>query len=240
MTDRILALWATPRTLSTAFERMVIERGDHLVLDEPFARAYYFGPDRRSDRYPLSMPESTYANVRDGVLRTAEDHPRVFVKCMAYQAGPGLTDEDLERFTHTFLVRDPDAALASLARAWPDFTDDEAGYRAQHELFRRVLAQGGAPVVVDSDELRADPEGITAAWCAAVGLEPRPDALQWEPGLRPEWPLWHDWFADVAESSGFRPASGEPVPAPDPARADLHREARAQYEDLAVHRLRPG
>ena len=55
----MLALWATPRTVSTAFERMMIERGDHLVLDEPWSRAYYFGPERVSDRYGLTFPEST-------------------------------------------------------------------------------------------------------------------------------------------------------------------------------------
>jgi hypothetical protein len=65
----VLALWATPRTVSTAFERMMIERGDHLVLDEPWSRAYYFGPDRRSDRFELTFPESTYAGVEAGVLR---------------------------------------------------------------------------------------------------------------------------------------------------------------------------
>jgi len=232
--DRILALWATPRTVSTAFERMVIERGDHLVL----ARAYYFGPDRRSDRYPLSMPESTYANVRDGVLRAGDEHPRVFVKCMAYQAGPGLADEDLDRFTHTFLIRHPTTALASLAERWPDFTDDEAGYAAQHELFQRVVERGVPAVVVDGDDLRADPDGVVAAWCEAVGLDHRPEALHWEPGLRPEWPLWHEWFAGVAGSTGFAPLRPAPERGATTGRADLLEQALRQYEELAAHRLR--
>ncbi len=64
----MLVLWATPRTVSTAFERMIIERGDHLVLDEPWSRAYYFGPERHSDRFELTFPESTYAAVETGVL----------------------------------------------------------------------------------------------------------------------------------------------------------------------------
>jgi ATP-binding cassette subfamily C protein len=43
MTIRVL--WATPRTVSTAFERMMIERGDLLVLDEPDAHLDHAGSD---------------------------------------------------------------------------------------------------------------------------------------------------------------------------------------------------
>jgi len=116
----LLALWAMPRTVSTAFGRMMIERGDHLVIDEPWSRAYYFGPERRSDRYPLTFPESTYANVRAGVLAAGRSTP-VFVKDMAYHAAPGLTSDDLSAMTHTFLIRDPRAALSSLHARWPDW-----------------------------------------------------------------------------------------------------------------------
>ena len=39
-----LALWAVPRSVSTAFERVFIDRDDALVLHEPFSHAYYHGP----------------------------------------------------------------------------------------------------------------------------------------------------------------------------------------------------
>jgi hypothetical protein len=38
--ERILAVWAHPRARSTAFGRMMYERGDFSVKDEPFARCY--------------------------------------------------------------------------------------------------------------------------------------------------------------------------------------------------------
>jgi hypothetical protein len=206
----MLALWATPRTVSTAFERMMIERGDHLVLDEPWSRAYYFGPDRRSDRYPLTFPESTYAAVEAGVL-AAGANSAVFVKDMAYHAAPGVTDDALASMTHTFLIRDPLAALSSLHRRWPDFTDDEAGYGAQRDLFDRVVAvTGEVPAVVDSDALVADAERVVAAWCERVGIDHRPESLRWTPGMRPEWQLWRDWYENAAASTGFAAPSGRP------------------------------
>lgn len=214
----VLALWATPRTVSTAFERMMIERGDHLVLDEPWSRAYYFGPERRSDRFALTFPESTCAAVQAGVLQAGREH-KVFVKDMAYHAAAGITDDALRAMTHTFLVREPRVALTSLERQWPDFTDDEAGYVAQRSLFDRVSKlTGSTPTVIDSDSLVADPPRIVAAWCARVGLDHKPDSLTWAPGMRPEWQLWGDWYENAAASSGFAPPPARPRPADTSAR----------------------
>ena len=38
--EKILALWAVPRSTSTAFERMMRERGDFWVVDEPFGLSF--------------------------------------------------------------------------------------------------------------------------------------------------------------------------------------------------------
>ena len=211
----VLALWATPRTVSTAFERMMIERGDHVVLDEPWSRAYYFGPERRSERYPLTFPESTYAAVEAGVLAAGRTST-VFLKDMAYHATPGITDGALRAMTHTFLVRDARAALTSLHRRWPDFTDDEAGYEAQRMLFDRVQeVTDSTPVVIDSDELRAAPDRVIEQWCERVGIDHRPASLEWEAGMQPEWQLWRSWYENAAASTGFSPPSATSVAGED-------------------------
>ena len=214
----VLALWATPRTVSTAFERMMIQRGDHVVLDEPWSRAYYFGPERQSDRYPLTFAESSYVNVEAGVLTAGESAP-VFVKDMAYHASPGISDVALAAMTHTFLTRDPVAALTSLHQRWPDFTDDEAGYVAQRHLFDRVIrVTGSTPAVIDSDVLRADPDRVIGEWCARVGIEHRPESLQWAPGMQPQWQLWRDWYENAAASTGFAPPDSDQAEREQPAR----------------------
>ena len=40
---KILALWAVPRSTSTAFEWMMRQRGDLDCLHEPFGEAWYQG-----------------------------------------------------------------------------------------------------------------------------------------------------------------------------------------------------
>ena len=42
---KIIALWAVPRSTSTAFEWMMRQRGDLDCLHEPFGEAWYQGED---------------------------------------------------------------------------------------------------------------------------------------------------------------------------------------------------
>ena len=48
---KIVALWAVPRSTSTAFEWMMRQRGDLDCLHEPFGEAWYQGEDPLWPRY---------------------------------------------------------------------------------------------------------------------------------------------------------------------------------------------
>jgi hypothetical protein len=229
---RPLALWATPRTVSTAFDKMMRVRGDHVVLTEPFSAAWYHGPERRSTRFGEVEPDATFDAVLTEVLTVAARDP-VFVKDMAYHLGPLLRPDVLGRFHSSFLVRDPAWAIPSLLRKWPDAGEVEAGYGAQLRCYRicRDLAED-PPVVIDSDDLRADPPGVVGRWCDAVGIPRRPDALSWEAGSPPEWARWSDWFESAAVSTGFLPPEpGDPPPVTNDA-AELIARCRPAYEEL--------
>ncbi|HEV2742057.1 MAG TPA: hypothetical protein VGV91_02770, partial [Rubrobacter sp.] len=117
-----IALWAVPRSISTAFERVFVEREDFEVLHEPFSDAYYYGPDRMSDRFADAepKPEHSFEKVLQRVLEPQDK--RVFVKDMAYQAKGVLSPDFAGRFVNTFIVRDPKYVLVSLYKMWPDFT----------------------------------------------------------------------------------------------------------------------
>jgi hypothetical protein len=55
-----IALWAVPRSLSTAFERVFVERDDLEVLHEPFSASYYYSEERLSDRYSDVEPQAQH------------------------------------------------------------------------------------------------------------------------------------------------------------------------------------
>jgi hypothetical protein len=233
----IIFLWTVPRSVSTSFERMMSERGDHAVLDEPFSRHYYFGPDRRSARFTERTDGCSADAMRELIERTAQQRP-VFVKDMAYQATGMLERGRLAGFRNCFLVRDPAATLRSLARKWPDFTDEEAGWDALGRAADVVQSVGQPLVVLEAERLCADPGAVVAAWCEAMDLEYVEDALTWDAGMRPEWSPWEDWHATTAHATGFH-ALDDPPPPPfdDPRVRAVHRRAVRVYERLRAHAL---
>jgi hypothetical protein len=231
----VVALWSVPRSGSTAFERMMMERGDVAVFHEPFSVRYYCGATKRSSRYDEVRDDGDPDHILAALEVAASVRP-VFVKDMAYHV-LGLVDNAfLARFVHSFLIRDPAWTLPSLAAIWPDFTDEEVGFDALAAMAARV----SDPVVVDGDDLRCDPSGVVRAWCDRVGLPFVPEALSWSPGMPPEWTLWEDWHAEVAASRGFVPPPDGPAPdRHDPRVEGAYRSARPVYEELRQLRLRP-
>jgi len=234
-----LALWAVPRSVSTVFERVFIERDDALVLHEPFSHAYYHGPERRSSRFDAleAQPEHAYEAVMAAAL-APRAAPIVFMKDMAYQAKPVPDPGFFASFTNTFLIRRPQEALLSPHRMWPDFTLEEAGYAEQAQLFDLVTGPLEQPgVVVDATDFRRRPDATMAAYCAAVGIEHRPEALSWEAGAVEEWQGWAAWHCDAEASSGIEaPASeaGDALPARVRRVAEL---CQPHYEHLYARRL---
>lgn len=217
---------------------MVRERGDHRVFTEPFSVAYYDGPEQRSTRYPVTESEATFEAVLTAVVDAAADGP-VFVKDMAYHLGPKLRADTLGRFTNTFLIRDPAWSLPSMARIWPEFSTDEAGYLAQRRVFDLVReVSGEVPPVIEATDLQADPDRVVSAWCERVGIDHSTEALTWEPGLPAGWERWAEWFEGAATSTGFRaPAAAQEPPAVPPDLVDMVDEARRHYDHLRPHAL---
>lgn len=237
---RRIALWAVPRSVSTAFERVFIERDDAEVLHEPFSHAYYHGPERRSDRFDAVEPQREHAyHAVMAETVAAREAPIVFMKDMAYQAKPIQDPAFFANFTNTFLIRRPEEALLSLHRMWPDFTFEEAGFAKQAQLFELVTDTLEQPaVVVDATDFRCDPKGTMGAYCAAVGIEHREDALSWDAGAVREWQGWAEWHRDAEQSSTILPPASDGAADRLPARVQHMVElCRPHYERLHAERL---
>jgi len=237
---RRIALWAVPRSVSTAFERVFVERADAAVLHEPFSHAYYHGPDRLSARFggEPPQPEHSYEAVVAEVAAPCPA-PILFMKDMAYQARPVDDPDFYAGLANTFLIRDPAEALLSLHRLWPDFTIEEAGFIEQAQLFDLVTGPLEQPaVVVDATEFRNDPERLMAAYCEAVAIPHRGDALCWQPGPVEIWQAWSGWHEGAEQSAGIAPPPSPPAELPGRVAAMVEL-CQPHYERLHAARLRP-
>ena len=186
MNHKPIALWAVPRSISTAFERVFVERGDFKVFHEPFSASYYYSEKRQSDRFAHEEPKKDYGYTEVLAQLLAPHGRPVFFKDMAYHTAGFMSQPFVAKFTNTFIIREPKAVLASLYRFWPDFTFEEAGYEQLHRMFRYTLEAGQKAVVVDASDLSEDPQGTVCAYCEKLGIPFKPEALSWEPREVPE------------------------------------------------------
>lgn len=227
--SRPIWLWAHPRSRSTALERMMMERGDVTVWHEPLVTLYDDGVVEIDGRPLRSVAE---------VLRYAKTVPgRLFVKDTTEFSYP-LDAELAAGITHTFIVREPAAAIASHVAVKADASCSDIGYEHQHAIFRLVRSLGPAPIVVDADRLVRDPAGTVAAYCAAVDLPFLPDALRWSAGARPEWERTAKWHVAAGESTGFAAAADREVRL-DGRLLTYYLHHRPFYDRMVTHAISP-
>jgi hypothetical protein len=234
-----VALWAVPRSVSTAIERVFVERGDFKVFHEPFSVSYYYSPERRSDRFAATEAKEEYGYAEILALMLGVEDKPVYFKDMAYHVAGIMSGEFVSRFTNTFIIRDPAPVIASLGRFWPDFTPEESGYEQQHRLFELALENGEEPAVVDAADLTADPEGTIRAYCEKLGVPFMPESLSWEPGDVPGWEMWTEWHEEAQESTGIKSQPLEDDTEVPAGLEGVYERCLLFYEELHEKRLGP-
>ena len=222
----LIALWSHPRSMSTATERIMRERGDLWCAHEPFMYDYYVARQVRVMPGFEVQPDHPvgYTDVRDMLMERASKSP-VFFKDMAYYVVPRILNDSefLERLTHCFLIRNPLATILSYHKLDPEVTLEEIGLEAQWRLYEALVEAGHNPVVLDAETVRADAKGTMAAFWAGIGLEYRAEAFDWAKAQPRDWQQVGAWHEEVSTSSGIRAADAEEM-----LRKDLEFETLAE------------
>jgi len=205
---QILALWCHPRSLSSAFERAMIERGDFHVCHEPFLYDYYVHRAKRQiphfdidPAHPVS-----YAEIKTGILRAAESRP-VFIKDMSYYVLHELRRDAAfdALISDSFLIRDPARSIPSYYRLDAGVTSEEIGLTALQAHYQlSVERKSRRPFVFDAADLTADPVATMRGYCQAAGIEYLPESLHWAQRLPEEWKDVTGWHDAVLDSVGIR------------------------------------
>lgn len=243
--SRIISLWVHPRSLSTAMERVFIERGDVAVVHEPFSYLYFF--HEKKGYIPHGHPDPTHPRSYGAIVRMLDDLAHrctVFHKDICYHCSDHIAADTafLLRRTNTFLIRHPQKAIVSYASVYRRFNRDQLGYRQLYAVFRSVMRLlGRPPVVVDADDLQRTPATTVAAYCRQIGLPMQPASLEWQPGLPPQWANWREWHLDAAASTGIRQDSKryDFSVLDDPYLADCYAYHLPFYEEMRKYKLAP-
>jgi hypothetical protein len=240
-----IAMWSGPRNISTAMMRSFGSRTDTLAVDEPFYAAYLAatGLDHPMRAEIISEGESD----PDVVARTLSTDPLPpgkhvhYQKHMTHHMLDVFPREWIDRVASAFLIRDPEAVLASYVRKRESVTLDDIGFRQQAEIFDRVADRLGAPPpVIEGADILTAPAAMLGKLCAALGIAFDPAMLAWAPGPRAEDGVWAPhWYGAVWASTGFaEPSSAQAAvfALPDSLRR-IADAARPYYERVARYRL---
>jgi hypothetical protein len=236
-----IAMWSGPRNISTAMMRAWENRADTAVIDEPFYAHYLVETGvEHPGRDEVIAAHETDADKIAAMLAgpIPGDKPVWYQKHMTQHMLPEMRLDWLERVTNCFLIRAPEAVVASFTIQRPDAEAWELGFEQQAHLFDYVRDQlGHAPPVIDAADVLKNPRGVLTALCAMLRIPFSDNMLSWPAGRRASDGAWAPhWYAAVERSTGFAPyrAFTRELSTSQQALVD---ECAPYYARLAKHRL---
>ncbi|MEP2716014.1 HAD family hydrolase [Pseudophaeobacter sp.] len=235
-----IAMWSGPRNLSTAMMYAFGNRGDCAVVDEPFYATYLAktGLNHPMRAEILQSQSQDAGQVAQSLLGPVPDaRPVYYQKHMTQHMIEGVPRDWMRQVTNLFLIRHPARVIASYAAKRENPVLDDIGFRQQAELFDLCRSWGQVPVVVDSHDIRADPEGKLRQLCEVLGLSFVPEMLSWPRGGHAQDGVWAPvWYGAVWDSTGFAGAEGVLPEVPAELRPVLE-AALPYYEAMKAEKI---
>lgn len=208
-----IAMWSGPRNLSTAMMYSFAARSDFAVVDEPFYAAYLA---KTGLHHPMrseilaSQPTDPAEVVKQILGPIPGGKPHFYQKHMSQHMVVGISREWVSEVKNVFLIRHPARVVTSFSAKYGNPTLADIGVSQQAELFDQLTGSGHNPVVVDSTDIRRDPETMLRRLCDSIGLKWDPAMLHWPKGGHPDDGVWaRHWYKSVHESTGFAEAEQE-------------------------------
>lgn len=229
-----IAMWSGPRNLSTAMMYAFGNRRDFAAWDEPFYAAYLArgGSDHPMREEIIAAHDSEAVSVaRQCAGPVPEGKPHWYQKHMSLHM-EGFPLDWAATCVNVHLIRHPARVIASYSAKRENPTLADIGFVQQAEFFDRFPGP-----VIDSADVRCDPEGMLRKLCEAIDLEFDPAMLAWQAGPRSYDGIWAShWYGVVHESTGFAGAEGA-LPELTGHAASVCDAALPYYEKLAKLKL---
>lgn len=231
-----IAMWSGPRNLSTAMMYAFAARGDCAVWDEPFYAAFLqaTGIDHPMRDAVLAAQSADPDQIATECLGPIPDgHPVFYMKHMPHHMADGFPLDWAKSCVNVHLIRHPARVIASYAEKRKTLTLDDIGYPQQARIWRALPGP-----VIDSADIRRDPEAMLTKLCATIGIPFTSAMLHWPAGAKPFDGAWAPhWYNAVHASTGFAPPEGDLPPVAPDHRA-IYDAALPVYEAMKAEAIR--
>ena len=223
-----IAMWSGPRNLSTAMMYSFGNRDDFDALDEPFYAPYLAqsGIEHPMGSEIMRAHETDPNKVPQQFNPHSERH--LYMKHMPHHMLADFPIDWAQDCINIHLLRHPARVIASYSAKRGEVTTEDIGYAQQLKIYEKL---GG--IVIDSADIRANPERALRKLCSEIGLNFDPAMLSWASGPRTYDGIWAaHWYGAVHKSTGFAKPEAE-VPKIDPALTSILRNVMPIYQELA-------
>ncbi len=225
--NKHIAMWAVPRSRSTAITRAFEQLDECIIYDEPLYGAYFvninsdyqFLEKRVREIWNddlLKYPETDYQKVIQQLTgNLPEDKSFSFQKHISRYLLPKFGRNWLKSMKNFFLIRDPRESiistwkpLKSTGHEWR-LTCYGIGWEQHYALFKEIEAlTGQKPLVIDSTDLVKDPRKYLEALCFELGIDFSEKMLSWSQNPKDTKLIWGQtdyskWYEKVLNSQGF-------------------------------------
>lgn len=207
-----IAMWSGPRNISTAMMRSFENRGDTVVIDEPFYACFLerSGIDHPGREIILQSQSTDTNKVIESLVGPHSEAAGIFYqKHMCHHMLDGMELDWMKEVTNVFLIRDPRAMIASYVKSREAVEFSDLGARQMIKFFDAECDRlGTTPIVIESADVLKDPEGMLEKLCNALEIPFDIAMLNWPQGKRDSDGVWAPhWYASVEKSTGFMPYS---------------------------------
>lgn len=237
-----LAMWSGPRNISTAMMRAFENRSDCFVSDEPLYAAFLkqTGLEHPGAAEVIAEGECDWRNVTDYLTGPIPGEKKLwYQKHMSHHLLPDMEHAWIYGLCNVFLIRQPDAVVASYIKSRSEITPEDIGLLQQAVLFDELRQKTGkSPLIIDSGEFLGNPRGFLEVLCTHAGVEFEPTMLSWPAGQRDSDGIWaKHWYASVWRSTGFETRM-ERLPDLSKEHQKIADACRPAYAKLAELRVR--
>lgn len=230
-----IAMWSGPRNLSTAMMYAFGNRPDFAVWDEPFYAPYLAttGLDHPMADHIIATHEADATKVAARCSGSIPaEKPHFYLKSMPHHMVENFPLDWAEDYVNIHLIRHPARVIASYGAKRESVTAEDIGFAQQAAMFDKL---GG--VVIDSADIRNNPEEMLHIMCDVIGLPFDPAMLHWPAGGHADDGVWAEhWYKAVHQSTGFAGPEAD-LPELTGRDAELLASAMPYYERLLREKI---
>jgi len=199
-------MWSGPRNLSTALMRSFENRNDTKVWDEPLY-AYYLNETKKNHPLNQEIIDLYETNIDKLIYSISEqqNNEEIFYqKHMTHHIIDKTPLKWIKNGINCFLIRDPKDVLLSYAKKNTLSDANDIGFPMQIKLFKFVKELGLTPIIINADDLSANPRKVLSILCNIIKIPFSEKMLKWPKGERKTDGIWEKiWYKNVKTSTGF-------------------------------------